>query len=162
MNFRFYWPLPVSVTFCTVIASRLSAFTVSAFISLTLDATILSLFLSFHNVSSADPFLLFGMHLFLNRFTVTCGEMFCHTVMLHWQRRVTQGFWILPAGIKVWSSPKIHSLYSGNCLRWSLSGLFTTLSNTSSSEVILLGMTKTSVFVELSVIASFIAGVKCL
>ena len=121
-----------------------------------------SLFLSFHNASSADPFLVFGIHLLLNPFTVTSGEMFCHDVMLHWQRRVTQGFWILPPGVKVWSFPKIHSLYNCNCLRWSLSGLFTTPSNTSSSEVFLLGMTKTFVFVELPVIVSFIASVKSL
>jgi hypothetical protein len=41
-----------------------------------------------------------------------------------------------------------------------LSSLFTTPSNTSSCEVILPGMTTTSVFMELPVIVSFIASVK--
>jgi len=39
-------------------------------------------------------------------FTTILGDMCCHTVVNHWQRRVTLGILILPAWVTVWSPSK--------------------------------------------------------
>jgi hypothetical protein len=79
-----------------------------------------------------------------------------HDMKIYWQRGITMGFLILPAGVKAWSTVKSHSLH--NCFRWSLNGLFTTY-NTCSCGLISPRMTTWSVSMEQPVIAAFISGV---
>jgi len=149
---RFYLPLPTSVT--------VSIFTFSAFIFPHSLLTFPSSSLSSHNKSSLVPSTALDIKHFLKPFTVTSDEMCCDAIMSHWQRRVTLGFLILPAGVKAWSLVKSHSLHS--CFWWSVNGLFITTFSTYSCVIFLPGTTKTPVCMVLPIIVAFTSGARSL
>lgn len=69
---------------------------------------------------------------FFKPFTITSGAMPCHAMIINWQRSMTMGTLILPAGGRAWHPVMSQSLHCH--LRYSLNGLFTTTSNICSCE----------------------------
>jgi hypothetical protein len=69
---------------------------------------------------------------FFKPFKFTSGDVPCHAMIINWQRSMTMGILILPAGGTAWHPGMSHSLHSH--FRYSLNGLFTTISNICSCE----------------------------